>query len=190
MKELDPLSPLTAMTRKPAETRLLHEVDAVYTFHLFRFRRAMRRARLFINGGGSLIQDTTSSRSLYFYLYTIYIAHKLGCKVQMYGCGVGHVSRPFNRRLAGRVLNRSVDIITLRDTISQQELSDMHVVYFYNLCRPLPIPAGLSTAGYPPGGRSGHHPYPRFPSGSRPVPVFPRCAGGWEVFLPGPAALG
>ena len=128
MKELDPLSPLTVMTRKPAETRLLHEVDAVYTFHLFRFRRAMRRARLFINGGGSLIQDATSSRSLYFYLYTIYIAHKLGCKVQMYGCGVGHVSRPFNRRLAGQVLNRSVDIITLRDTISQQELGDMHVV--------------------------------------------------------------
>ena len=83
MKELDPLSPLTVMTRKPAETRLLHEVDAVYTFHLFRFRRAMRRARLFINGGGSLIQDATSSRSLYFYLYTIYIAHKLGCKVQI-----------------------------------------------------------------------------------------------------------
>ena len=76
MKGLDPLSPLTVMTRKPAETRLLHEVDAVYTFHLFRFRRAMRRTRLFINGGGSLIQDTTSSRSLYFYLYTIYIAHK------------------------------------------------------------------------------------------------------------------
>lgn len=127
MKDLDPLSPLTVMTRKPAETKLLHEVDAVYTFNFPQFHRAMRRARLFINGGGSLIQDVTSNRSLYFYLYTIHAARKLGCKVQMYGCGVGHVSAPFNRRLASRVLNRSVDVITLRDTVSYQELKDMEV---------------------------------------------------------------
>lgn len=127
MKDLDPLSPLTIMTRKPVETKLLHQVDAVYTFDFLRFHRAMRRARLFINGGGSLIQDITSNRSLYFYLYTIHAARKLGCKVQMYGCGVGHVSAPFNRRLASRVLNRSVDVITLRDTVSYQELKDMEV---------------------------------------------------------------
>lgn len=127
MRQVDPLSPLTVMTRKPTETRLLHEVDAVYTFNALKFRRAMHRARLFINGGGSLIQDVTSSRSLYFYLYTIHAARRLGCKVQMYGCGVGHVATPFNRRLAGRILNRSVDIITLRDTVSQQELLDMNV---------------------------------------------------------------
>ena len=127
MRQLDPLSPLTVMTRKPLETKLLHEVDAVYTFNALKFRRAMRHARLFINGGGSLIQDVTSSRSLYFYLDTIHAARRLGCKVQMYGCGVGHVGAPSNRRLAGRVLNRSVDIITLRDTISQQELLEMNV---------------------------------------------------------------
>lgn len=127
MHQLDPLSPLTVMTRKPTETQQLHEVDAVYTFNFLKFHKAMRHARLFINGGGSLIQDVTSSRSLYFYLYTIHAAHRLGCKVHMYGCGVGHVATPFNQRLAGRILNRSADIITLRDTVSQQELLAMNV---------------------------------------------------------------
>ncbi|WP_458863251.1 polysaccharide pyruvyl transferase CsaB [Acidaminobacterium chupaoyuni] len=127
MQRIDPLSPITVMTRKPRETRLLHEVNTVYTFHLPKFHRAMRRARLFINGGGSLIQDVTSSRSLYFYLYTIAAAKHRGCKVLMYGCGVGRVRRRFNRRLAADTLNRNVDIITLRDTVSQQELAEMGV---------------------------------------------------------------
>lgn len=127
MRKIDPQLPLTVMTRKPKETELLHSVRAIYTFSFFSFLRAMRRSRLFINGGGSLIQDITSSRSLYFYLFTIWAAKHLGCKVLMYGCGIGHVSRPFNRGLAARILDKNADIITLRDQISQQELADMGV---------------------------------------------------------------
>ena len=127
MQEIDPLMPLTVMTRKPRQTRALHQVDAIYTFDLFRFQRAMRKCRLFINGGGSLIQDSTSSRSLYFYLYTIWAAHRRGCRVLMYGCGIGHVRRPFNRRLSRSVLDRNVDVITLRDQVSLTELRAMGV---------------------------------------------------------------
>ena len=79
------------------------------------------------NGGGSLIQDITSSRSLYFYLFTIWAARHLGCKVLMYGCGIGHVDRRRNRRLAARILDKNADIITLRDAISKDELASMGV---------------------------------------------------------------
>lgn len=127
MRNIDPLVPLTVMTRRPAQTRLLHGVDAIYTFNLPLFLRAARRSRLFINGGGSLIQDSTSSRSLYFYLYSIWAAHRRGCRVLMYGCGIGHVHRPFNRRLARSILNRNVDIITLRDQVSRDELRAMGI---------------------------------------------------------------
>ena len=82
---------------------------------------------LFINGGGSLIQDITSSRSLYFYLFTIWAAQHLGCKVLMYGCGIGHVGRLRNRRFASRILDKNADIITLRDAVSQSELASMGV---------------------------------------------------------------
>lgn len=127
MQAIDPLMPLTVMTRKPEQTRVLHQVDAIYTFNLLRFLRAMRRSRLFINGGGSLIQDSTSSRSLYFYLFTIWAAHRHGCRVLMYGCGIGHVRKSFNRRLSRAILDRNVDIITLRDQVSRDELRAMGV---------------------------------------------------------------
>ncbi|MBQ2864921.1 MAG: polysaccharide pyruvyl transferase CsaB [Clostridia bacterium] len=127
VKSIDPLVPVTVMTRQPLPTSLDHGVNAVYTFNAVRFLSAMRRSSLFINGGGNLIQDSTSSRSLFFYLYTIYAAKKRGCKVLMYGCGIGHVRRSFNRRLTKKVIDDYVDIITLRDEISKNDLIKMGV---------------------------------------------------------------
>ena len=128
MREIDPLQPLTVMTRKPRETELLHKrVRAVHTFNPFAFMGEMRKRRLFISGGGSLIQDVTSNRSLYFYLGTIWLAKLLGCKVLMYGCGIGHVGKRFNKKLARAILDRNPDIITLRDPGSMRELQEMGV---------------------------------------------------------------
>ena len=81
----------------------------------------------YINGGGSLMQDVTSHRSLWFYLFTISWAKRLGNQVMMYGCGIGPIHSPANRRRASRVLQKSVDAITLRDTHSAEELEDMGV---------------------------------------------------------------
>lgn len=127
MRSIDPLIPICVMTRKPKETQLLHKVKAIYTFNAFSFLREMTRRKLFINGGGNLIQDVTSSRSLYFYLFTIWAAKRCRCRVLMYGCGIGHVHLDFNKRLAGSVLDRNADIITLRDPESMRELKAMEV---------------------------------------------------------------
>ncbi len=127
MRNIDPLMPITVMTRQPKQTELSHHVRAVYTFSSFKFLKHMLRSRLFINGGGSLIQDNTSSRSLYFYLFTIWAAKRCGCKVIMYGCGIGPVHKQINRRLSTVVLDKNVDIITLRDSISKQELLSLGV---------------------------------------------------------------
>ena len=127
MRSIDPLLPLTVMTRMPEETRLLYGVRAIYTFNVPRFLRIAKRTKLFINGGGSLIQDSTSSRSLWYYLFTIWAAKWRGAKVLMYGCGIGHVHRSYNRKIAQMVLDRNADIITLRDAISRKELLEMGI---------------------------------------------------------------
>ena len=54
----------------------------------------MRKTHLYINGGGSLMQDVTSHRSLWFYLFTISWAKRLGNQVMMYGCGIGPIHPP------------------------------------------------------------------------------------------------
>ena len=80
-----------------------------------------------ISGGGSLIQDVTSRRSLWYYLYNIRAAKRRKNRVMMYGCGIGPVIRPRHQRLAAEYMNRYVDAITLREPDSLQELRRMGV---------------------------------------------------------------
>lgn len=127
MRAIDPDMPVLVLSKSPAETRLAYRVQAVQRINYFAWGRAMRRSKLYINGGGSLIQDVTSRRSLWFYLHNIATAKRLGCKVQMYGCGIGPVSRPSHRKMAAKVLNAFVDEITLREPDSQAELASMGV---------------------------------------------------------------
>lgn len=127
MREIDPDMPLCVMSRRPVDTSLDYRVDSIFTFDVPKMHARMRRAAVYINGGGSLIQDITSNRSLYFYLYTLAAAKRRGARVMMYGCGIGPVTSTSNRSRAARVLNRYVDTITLREDDSRAELDRMGV---------------------------------------------------------------
>ena len=127
MRAIDPDMPVTVLSKDPKSTRLTYRVRAVHRSNLPAWLSAMHRSKLYINGGGSLIQDVTSRRSLWFYLHNIAAAKRSGCKVQMYGCGIGPVTRESHRRLAARVLNLYVDVITLREPDSLAELRAMGV---------------------------------------------------------------
>ena len=127
MRAIDPDMPITVLTKDPKATRLTYRVRTAGRMDVGTWKKAMRHAGLYINGGGSLIQDVTSRRSLWFYLHNIQAAHKAGCKVQMYGCGIGPVLREQHRKLAASVLNASVDVITLREPDSLKELQSMGV---------------------------------------------------------------
>ena len=127
MRTIDLDMPITVLTKDPKATRLAYRVRTAGRMDVFTWEKAMHHAALYINGGGSLIQDVTSRRSLWFYLHNIQAAHKAGCKVQMYGCGIGPVLREQHRKLAARVLNACVDVITLREPDSQKELQSMGV---------------------------------------------------------------
>jgi polysaccharide pyruvyl transferase CsaB len=128
MRSIDPDMPVAVLSKDPKATRLTYRVRAIHRSNFWCWKKAMRRAVLYINGGGSLIQDVTSRRSLWYYLHNIRTAHALGCKVQMYGCGIGPVTREGHRRLAARTLNACVDVITLREPDSLEELKSMAVV--------------------------------------------------------------
>lgn len=127
MREIDRDMPIWVLSRRPKETRVTYRVGALYIFNVPRLIGRLRRAKLYINGGGTLIQDVTSTRSLRYYLYTLRLAKRMGCKVMMFGCGIGPVGRPDNRRVTAKTLNAAVDLITLRDNNSLDELKSMCV---------------------------------------------------------------
>ena len=128
MRAIDPDRRITVMSRRPLETKLVYRTDAVYTFRFGQILKRLHKSALYINGGGSLMQDVTSTRSLRYYLLTLDQAKRMGCKVIMYGCGIGPINKPSNRKCAAKTINRSVDIITLRDDLSRGELNSMGIV--------------------------------------------------------------
>ena len=127
MRSIDQDMPITVLSKDPKSTRLTYRVQAVHRSNLLAWHTAMSSSRLYINGGGSLIQDVTSRRSLWFYLANIRAAKHAGSRVQMYGCGIGPVIRENHRKLTARVINQSVDAITLREPDSLEELRSMGV---------------------------------------------------------------
>ncbi|MGI6497803.1 MAG: polysaccharide pyruvyl transferase CsaB [Oscillospiraceae bacterium] len=127
LRSIDPDLPIVVLSRQPKLTRKACRVDSIYTFSFHRFLPQMKKRKLYINGGGSLIQDVTSHRSLWFYLFTLRAAKKRGCLVMMYGCGIGPIRSPYNRKKAARYIDSYVDCITLRDPHSLQELTEMNV---------------------------------------------------------------
>ena len=127
LREIDPDLSFQVFSRNPLDTRMSYRVNAFYTFHFWKALYYFKHAKLFINGGGSLMQDVTSYRSLWFYLWTLAAAKRSGCPVVMYGCGIGPIRNSRNRRRATQVMNRCVDAITLRDPDSKQELAVLGV---------------------------------------------------------------
>ena len=127
LRTIDPDLSFQVFSRKPEETRMTYRVNSFYIFNLFQAIRHFKKAKLSINGGGSLMQDVTSSRSLWFYLWTLASAKRHGCPVIMYGCGIGPIKSPSNRSRAAKVINKYVDAITLRDPNSLKELESMGI---------------------------------------------------------------
>ena len=123
LRSVDRLMPITVMSRDPKGAAERVDARSVHTFNVPGFLRAMRRSVLYINGGGSLIQDVTSRRSLWYYLFTLREAKRLGCRVMMYGCGIGPVTRPGGVKRTRETLNACVDAITLREPDSIEELA-------------------------------------------------------------------
>lgn len=117
---------ITVLSNDPEKTRTMYPVKAIDRFKLGELIGGMREADLFISGGGSLLQDVTSTRSLLYYLGTMYLAKLLGKPVMIYANGIGPIDRPINRLLTRRILNR-VDLITLRDEESKDYVEELGV---------------------------------------------------------------
>lgn len=86
----------------------------------------MRRADLLISGGGSLLQNVTSRRSLYYYMGIIAMARLAGTKVMLYAQGIGPILGGVAEH-AMRWLGNRVDLITVRDQGSLAELERLGI---------------------------------------------------------------
>lgn len=121
---LDPV----VLSRDPEETGRFFGVRAVSRHDLSSILAEIRRADLVISGGGGLLQDVTGPNSILYYLGIVTLARLMKKPVFFYGQGIGPVRTPLGRTLMRLVVNRFVDMITVRDRESKEELADLGVV--------------------------------------------------------------
>ncbi len=117
---------LTALSKNPKKTKKVYGIDAVDRFKISEVYKALGNCHILLSGGGSLLQDFTSTRSIIYYLAVIIMAKMRGKKVYVYANGIGPIDKGFSRFLTKIVLNR-VDYITLRDDLSEEFVKDMGV---------------------------------------------------------------
>jgi polysaccharide pyruvyl transferase WcaK-like protein len=126
MRAYKPDLSITVLSMKPRETKAQYNVNAIYRFNLFMVFMKLKKAGLLITGGGNLIQDETSTRSLLYYLWIINASMKLGVRNVLYSSGIGPLLRQKNIDRARRALDR-MDLITLREGESLQTLKNMNI---------------------------------------------------------------
>lgn len=126
LSRLEPPVQLTVLSRDPARTTAQYGLRAIPRFAPLRVLNTLRHSDLLISGGGSLLQDKTSTRSLMYYLGVIRLAKLLGKPAFMYANGIGPVSKPSNRQKVRETVNL-FDVITLRDSESRDELDSLGV---------------------------------------------------------------
>lgn len=148
LSELDPQLNITVISADPEDTRKRHGVGAVSWLDLPGIFCALKRADLLISGGGSLLQNVTSGRSLYYYMGIICLAHVLGTRVMLYAQGIGPIYGTVARR-AMSWLGNHVDVITVRDHGSLGELESLHIRSPHIECTADPVlainPVGQET---------------------------------------------
>ncbi len=126
LKELDDEIDITILSSNPELTQLKNNVKAVNRLNIIHIIKSISSCDMLISGGGSLLQDITSTRSLLYYLLIVKIALLFNKKVMLYANGIGPVSYEKNRQRIKSVIN-NVGYITLREEQSLKFLEQMGV---------------------------------------------------------------
>lgn len=126
IKEMAPDVNITAISHIPELTKTEYNINSVQRFNAIEVMRAIVKSDIILSGGGTLIQNGTSTRSLLYYLSIIKFAKLFRKKVMLYSNGIGPVVGKINRKLVKLVVN-NVDLITLREEFSARDLADIGV---------------------------------------------------------------
>ena len=126
LKKNDNKAEITVLSKNPKKTKLQYQVGAANRYNPFSLIKAIASCDVLVSGGGTLIQDVTSTKSLFYYLFVIKLAQLFGKKVMLYANGIGPLNSFKNIENTRKILDK-VDLITLRDPKSQQELEKVGV---------------------------------------------------------------
>lgn len=95
---------IVALSADPEQTEAAHGIRAIDRWDKAALRRELQDAALFASGGGSLLQDVTSVRSVYYYTSLVRTAQRAGVPTIVLAQGLGPLNKGISRWLARRAL--------------------------------------------------------------------------------------
>ncbi len=126
MKSIAPQIGISALTAEPKKSRLRFGVRCVNRINPIAVRLAIARSDAFLCGGGSLLQNLTSNRSLSYYLGLLRLATWLRKTTVLLAGGIGPLIGKRARRRVAHVLSHC-RYVSLRDEESLRRLNAMGV---------------------------------------------------------------
>ena len=90
---------ITVFSKNPQVTCAKLGVNSVYTFSIKSVINTIKNSDVLISGGGSLLQDSTSLKSLFYYLFVIFLAEHYKTKVIIFAQGIGPIKNPAGSRI-------------------------------------------------------------------------------------------
>ncbi|MBQ0126320.1 MAG: polysaccharide pyruvyl transferase family protein [Clostridiales bacterium] len=104
---------LCVMSATPRRTSKEYITDSVFRYNVIAVKKKLKEAGALIFGGGNLLQDKTSRRSLAYYLFIIRMAKKAGAKVMIYANGVGPLSDAAKKKVIPAL--ECADYVSMRE---------------------------------------------------------------------------
>lgn len=126
LSDLEPKINITVISADPADTISRHGVKAVSWMNIGDIVRVIKNADILLSGGGSLLQNVTSKRSLYYYLGIIWLAQFFNKPVMLYAQGIGPINGTLARRVMKHLANKA-SFITVRDKGSREEIDSLGI---------------------------------------------------------------
>lgn len=126
LRDLVPGLEAVVLSKEPGYTAREFGVRSIPRDSPRQVLQALRSADMLVSGGGGLLQDVTSYRSLVYYLGVVSMARLLGKPVFFYAQGIGPINSRIGRTLV-RLVASNVHTISVRDPESRAELTAMGV---------------------------------------------------------------
>ena len=110
----------------PQATKKQYGVASCHRKSTFTILNALKQSDVFIWGGGSLMQDSTSIASPVYYAGLMALAQQQGLKTIAWAQGIGPLNKSFTRWLTKQVL-LGCNAVSVRDNASAQLLSSWQI---------------------------------------------------------------
>ncbi len=127
---------VTILTANPRKTFDMYGVHTVYSFSPEHVIKEIARCDVLISGGGSLLQDVTSNKSLWLYGSVIQLAEAFKKEVIIFAQGIGPVNKWYNQNLVKGWLKKA-KYISVRDEKSLELLNKWKIKNANLVCDPL-----------------------------------------------------